>query len=279
VKAILVTIFALMATQTAFADGQTGSGGGFADRNGHAALKQAKAHLAFQMRTFPKPQLFNIPTGWTVEKISSVAENIEERPLDLREREGRPLVFDFNTSTEKIMALGSFFQSYGSLPEGQLLAPAQLRDLESKILHEISHLWGADEAQADVWSAGILGLFDLDVLICRPQITDFDKLLLVSKWGLGGYAARSVLVSPEIEEKGLRQKGISSNLFKRSMANPVKIISSEINDNGSMVIHFSDSPTSPWPSPTLTIKNGVGLFKAVDGETWKADCKNSLVMN
>ena len=131
----------ILGASLAHAEGSSGKGGGFQDYNGKKILRAAIAEL----KTFvPKVEMPDDRRSMLRDALNT-PELILIRSQEVRNREGQPLVMDYDREHHTITALKQFFEGFQTRSEDD----QSRRDAERLILHEASHLWGTDDSQAD----------------------------------------------------------------------------------------------------------------------------------
>ncbi|MGE4132993.1 MAG: hypothetical protein AB7F86_15230 [Bdellovibrionales bacterium] len=151
--------------------GTSVGGGGFVGENSTVILKQSAKGLA-QFIRFASPEVFkNLPKDWTQEKLATVIENVRYEPMTERSREGDLLMFDYGVDAKGpyIVALRPFFVAYSSFPiqfASRESKATLFEDVRLKLAHEVSHLFGAKEPQAKIFSKNLMRALYNDNLIC-----------------------------------------------------------------------------------------------------------------
>lgn len=282
-KALFYSLLLLSSFTASGAQADAGreGGGGFSDRNGRAVLAQATEKLLSQLETLPGSGLPELPFPWGKERILEVLRSLDLRPTESRARDGRPLLLDYDLEKEKIIVLKDFFLTYGTIPEGTPLDASQLRDLEKKLLHELSHLWGADEEQAVQYSEEFLSSLDRDMLICVSDL---------SRFGFGGdynewRETKSVLILNRAWSLGLHRYGFTAEDLRKLPAKIEAGIQSEYFRNGLRNSRLQTTFSVSKEDPTLqrftmqngtfveySTKDGEGIRHNFDGSTQRAVC-------
>jgi len=255
---------------------------GFADRNGHSAMSQAVERLAHQVRLLPDSAFPTLPSDWTKEQIAKTIEAVQSEPAKRKLRKGHLLLLDHDMKRQTITALEPFFTIYGLLPDGKDLTREQYKDIEGKLLREVSRLWKSNDLQADKFANEMLSLFDRDMIFCKGEFhftsTIPFRFIINRAWQEGGILVTPAnwAVSAETPSyKDMVSRGINSDLFKT-------VISSGVGQNPVVRI---ERVSSPQESLKIIFKmtrveyetgNGKGQFFDVDGQSHPLVCQNTL---
>lgn len=149
-----------------FSEGGVDGGGGYADENSTKFLLETAETLIRTLKNGSQQVLAVTPNNWKAAEISTVLGNIRLSPLENRQRNGRPLMFDYDVATNQIIALAPYFASYEFVEASKYNNEDLVRGLRTKLLHETAHLWGANEEQAEKQALAILDGFDHDLVYC-----------------------------------------------------------------------------------------------------------------
>ena len=104
--------------------------------------------------------LSNLPSGWDKESLANVIENISLLFQAEVSRDGKTLLFDYDSEKKMIMALKGFFVAYAPYSVGHV-SEAMINDLKLKLLHESSHLFGYNERKASDFSIEVMKLLQV----------------------------------------------------------------------------------------------------------------------
>ena len=143
-----------------------GSGGGYADRNAQTILSFVASNLS-QFILGLSDNALKLPPGWDNARVAGVIQNVENHSGENRQQNGRFLDFYYDQKRSRIFALAPFYTSYGSIPSPDNADFFQLLGVEAKLLHEVSHLWGNNEAQADQFSEMAIAAIRRNNLVCQ----------------------------------------------------------------------------------------------------------------
>ena len=143
-----VTVLVLGAGSMAsvsFAGGGT-SGGGFAYDHSRAILEKAIIELKAKVPTLKSKVLDADPKRREI--LTKVLDNVVSQESEERNRNGDPLMFDYVGGAEhpQIIVLKKYFEAFASHPES--LYSLYSIEVQRRLLHEASHLWGFNEVQA-----------------------------------------------------------------------------------------------------------------------------------
>jgi hypothetical protein len=163
--------------------GASSGGGGYVTKNSKRLLEMVVSEVAEEIKS-ASPFLFkDLPEGWDQHKLSDVLKNIRMNSTKDVQRDSSDLLFNYG-SDEKgpyIEALRPFFLIYGSVPlnfmdvyghdmygkrDASDSFKATVLDLRLKVLHEMSHLLGKNEKQAEEYSLELLRKLEEDFYIC-----------------------------------------------------------------------------------------------------------------
>jgi hypothetical protein len=186
------------AVSAAAAGATNGGGGGYVSDNSKALLAQT-SHMTGRALRQATPIIFkNLPRPWTKEKLADIIEKVRLSPLRTNQRDGNDLMFDYGVdqSGPYIEALQPYFEMYGSVPvrfETDDTLRKITMDLELKLLHEVGHLFGLDETNADKFAVNAFKALDFDFIYCtvqtslnnKPAIT--DALLVQRSSGIADF--------------------------------------------------------------------------------------------
>ncbi len=159
------------------------TGGGFVDSTTRPVLQALANQLAARIQSLP-PDYFqiysrNVPKEWSPERVAHVIRNLKfDLSGRVRSRQGRQLMMDFNRRKGTITVLSPFLLAYNeSLSRG---AGDPLRthhiDVEmvlqiwQKLAHEVSHLWGLNEQQAEHFSENLIWAVKYHTLVCNFNV-------------------------------------------------------------------------------------------------------------
>lgn len=180
--------------------GASSGGGGYVTKNSKKLLKIVVEDVAKEIKQ-ASPFLFkDLPVGWSQLKLYEVLTNIRMSPTKDVQRDNSDLLFNYGTDEKGpyIEALRPFFLVYGSVPmdfqevyghdmygknEGSDTFKATVLDLKLKVLHEMSHLLGKNEKQAEEYSLELLRKLEEDFYTCmvpREQLEKIPNVLWVS---------------------------------------------------------------------------------------------------
>jgi hypothetical protein len=155
--------------------GGSSDGGGFVSENSKILLESVSKRLAMTIRN-SSPVIFrDVPAEWNHQKIADAIEHIRLTPLKTHTRAGKDLMFNFGKDTKGpyIEALMPFFAVYGSVPV-KFMKSVDLtnirHDIELKLLHEVAHLWDADEAASEQFGMQVVRSFERDMIMCKAKL-------------------------------------------------------------------------------------------------------------
>ena len=161
---------------TAPVQGTVSGGGGFNETNASKLLKKVSSEFASGLRRSSPGAFGSLPQGWSQETLATVIEKVREAPTEHRIRDGHELQFDYQVQGEQyIVALAPFYSVYGSIPSDSPVPDDVRRDIQIKLLHESSHLWGLGEQQANQFSESLRDSLDKDMVYCFAPELHPDK--------------------------------------------------------------------------------------------------------
>jgi hypothetical protein len=176
-------------------DGASSGGGGYVTKNSKKILELVVADLSFEVE-HASPSLFSdLPKDWTQKKLADVIKNIRLSSTKDVQRDNSDLLFNYGKDEKGpyIEALRPFFAVYGQLPvrfsspETDKYLKDIILDLRHKLLHEVAHLLGKDEVQAETYGLDLLRKIEMDFYICmvpREQVITVPNVLWVSPAGI-----------------------------------------------------------------------------------------------
>jgi len=153
----------------AVTDGGSSGGGGYVSENSAILLTKSSRALGTMLKSSTPALHADLPTGWSVERLAKVIENVRSMPDKTLRRDGKELMFNYGRDEkgEFIEALKPYFHVYGAVPV-KIQTVTQLKELQSdlmlKLLHETAHLFDLDETKAEEFATSKLLALELDVL-------------------------------------------------------------------------------------------------------------------
>lgn len=157
--------------------GGSSGAGGFVSENSELLLTRVRLELATEIRR-AEPEIFaDLPSSIPQARLADIIERVRISPSKTKRREEKDLMFDFGRDDEGpyIEVLQPFFYIYGPLPvkfatENELRNV--VRDLKLKMLHEASHLYGLDEAEAEAFGLNLLHSLETNFVSCKASGSD-----------------------------------------------------------------------------------------------------------
>lgn len=148
--------------------GGISGGGGYLIDDSEDFLQLKASQLAAFLELMPETTFTSLPSGWDRRKLFDVIKNVRSSPDTVKFRDGKELMFDYggaNTPTPYIEALKPFFIAYGA-QSAVASDKAAIKNLWRRLIHEASHLWGANEQQADNITSQVIAALELDHISC-----------------------------------------------------------------------------------------------------------------
>lgn len=179
----------------AASDGASSGGGGYVTTNSKKLLELVITDLATEIKQ-ASPFLFSdLPQSWTQQKLSEVISHIRLSSTKDVQRDNSDLLFNYGEDEkgQYIEALRPFFVVYGQIPmrfsspDSNAYLTEIIFDLRLKLLHEVAHLLGKDEGEAEKYGLTLLKKIERDFYVCmvsREQITTAPNILWVSHVGM-----------------------------------------------------------------------------------------------
>lgn len=176
-------------------EGASSGGGGYVTTNSKKLLTLVITDLQKEIRQ-ASPFLFrDLPQGWSQLKLADVIQNIRSNSTKDVQRDNSDLLFNYG-SDEKgayIEALRPYFMVYGQIPmsytspETSAYLKSIILDLRLKILHEVAHLIGKNEIDAEQFGFDLLKKLERDFYVCMiplKEVATTPNVLWVSPNGL-----------------------------------------------------------------------------------------------
>lgn len=170
-KKLVLTLAILIHSAITLAAGRE-TGGAYVDFHTKPVLEVLANELAQRVSSL-HPDLFqrpnrnwNLPADWSPQRVATVIKNLQFDTTGIpRSRHGRQLMLDFDQQQEKIIVLAPFLLAYNESfltaaenyrIDTSLIAPRRKLSIWKALVHEVSHLWGFDDAQSNDFAERIV---------------------------------------------------------------------------------------------------------------------------
>lgn len=162
-------VWMILSSNYLFAEGSSSRGGGFVDFNGNKILKAAVAELPPYLARVQPPMFKKFPERKAI--VERAVNTIQIRSGEVRYRKGQRLVMDYDPGHMNVTVLRPFFEGF----QTTALSSQSIYSAQQLILHEIAHLWGDDDTEADQFATETL--YDVSIIgqvLVVERIFPFD---------------------------------------------------------------------------------------------------------
>lgn len=146
--------------------GDDAGNGGFAFKQSIKILKMAAAEVVEKVRNSDFPELMENPVRREILVRSLQYSNLILRPNEDAYRGGRLLAMDYVVNPPMVKVYKAFYMSFAGTLDEHLEAAS--REVQKRLLHEASHIWGYDEERAEKFSLDFLE-YDGDIFDDVPD--------------------------------------------------------------------------------------------------------------
>ena len=178
---ILLTL--LLSTQSSLAlrVGDDAGNGGFAFKQSIKILKRASSEIVETIRTSDYPELMNHPERRDILERALQYTNLRKLPNESGYRGDRLLAMDYIVSPPIVKIYKAFYMSFAGTLDRDIEAASL--EVQKRLLHEASHIWGYNEEQSEQFSIDFL-LYEGSRSDNTP---DRDDLIVKENQDFNGY--------------------------------------------------------------------------------------------
>lgn len=144
----------LMASNVFAKGGDDVGNGGFAYKQSVKILKMATAALEDKIRNSTLKDLVDFPQRRIILQDTLRYEDLEKLSKKRQYRGGRELAMNYLVRPETVIVLKSYFEAFAGKTDTEL-EDASL-EVQKRLLHEASHIWGYKEEDAEKFSIAFL---------------------------------------------------------------------------------------------------------------------------
>nr|BDT29573.1 hypothetical protein BHI3_30390 [Bacteriovorax sp. HI3] len=150
---LMMTLLAL--STTVFAKGGDDAGnGGFAYKQSIKILKMASEELEDKIAHSMMQDLTDYPERREILQRTLKYDNLRQLYFWVRYRDGKKLAMDYQVKPARVTILAPYYQAFAGKTDTEL-EDASL-EVQKRLLHEASHIWGYNEAAAEKFSIAFL---------------------------------------------------------------------------------------------------------------------------
>lgn len=143
--------------------------GGFAYKQSVKILKMAAKALEDKINISTLSDLVNHPERRTILQDTLRYDQLEKISKKDRYRGGEKLAMDYEISPPKVIVLKAYFQAFAGKTDTELEDSSL--EVQKRLLHEASHIWGYKEEQSEVFAKAFLANVDVNSNRPTDQIT------------------------------------------------------------------------------------------------------------
>lgn len=152
---ICLTLLNLTFSSLAMDEGGDDSGnGGFAYKQSIKILKEASEKLIPLIQYTTYPDVYHYPQRKQILLEALSYNNLEQLPKQDEYRGDRLLAMDYETNPPKVKLYKAFYQSFAGTPDANFFAA--VKEVQKRLLHEASHIWGFNEVLSEEFSINFL---------------------------------------------------------------------------------------------------------------------------
>lgn len=161
--------------------GDHAGNGGFTDRKGRELLKMASSDLVPALEITQYQLFIDNPEYLDILLEVLPYDALEIKQNDIRTRDGRRLMLDYQLNPNKLIILQDFFLAFAGTSDDHMFSAA--KEVKLRLLHEASHLWGYNEVQSEFFSQDLMNYLEKPQFEARPTGFSFDKVCLCENGG------------------------------------------------------------------------------------------------
>lgn len=157
-KIVLILVLLLMSVSIYAKGGDDAGNGGFAFKQSIKILEMATSELEEKIRISTLAELEKYPERREILKFALKYENLKKWYLWVRYRDGRQLAMDYSVKNKTVTILKPYYQAFAGRADNELEAASL--EVQKRLLHEASHLWGYNEGQSELFAVAFLNNID-----------------------------------------------------------------------------------------------------------------------
>ncbi len=165
---LFITSANLMAARTDLGGDDAGNGG-FAYKQSIRILKMASSRLIPIIQDSAFPDLISNPEHRELLLAVLTYDKLEKSPEVDGYRGSRRLAMDYDFTPERVLIYKAFYESFAGTLDEHL--EGAIREVQLRLVHEASHLWGLNEVQAEEYALKFMN-FDQGMPGNRPDRPD-----------------------------------------------------------------------------------------------------------
>ncbi|WP_372655408.1 hypothetical protein [Halobacteriovorax sp.] len=167
--------------------GDDAGNGGFAYKQSIKILKMASDEVLELVRTSDYHELVNYPERRQILETALIYDNLIKLPNESGYRGNRLLAMDYIVTPPSVKIYKAFYMSFAGTLDRDLRAASL--EVQKRLLHEASHIWGFNETQSEKFSIDFLqyeGNRDDDIPDRDNLIINQDQCICENGKSVGG---------------------------------------------------------------------------------------------
>lgn len=151
---VLLTLLLSSISASEFRLGDDAGNGGFAFKQSIKILKRASSEIVETVRNSDYPELVNHPERREILETALQYINLRKLPNESGYRGERLLAMDYIVSPPIVKIYKAFYMSFAGTLDRDIQAASL--EVQKRLLHEASHIWGYNEIQSEKFSIDFL---------------------------------------------------------------------------------------------------------------------------